>query len=555
MQIKYKDYIIDVKKGTKVCELLEKQIEMAELKPMACRFNNEIKRLDMEIEEDGVLDLLDYNSKDGKRAYIRGLIFIVCMAIKELYPNAKLTIEYQLYHSMFCLIDGISVTEKTLKEIRKKVDEIIKQNLPITKITVSKEEVLKKHKKYIEMMKHYESTEDVIGIMQFDSPSRDIITLYNCKNYYNYLYGVMPLSTGDITNYELVKYDNGFLIRYPKRKRPEIIPELKDTSKLYETLKETSETHRILNIHSLQQLNTKIKDGKIKDYILLDEALHEKKIAYIADEIAKNPKIRLIAIAGPSSSGKTTFSKRLGIELRLNKIKPVTISVDNYFVEREDTPLDEDGNLDFESINAIDTKLLNDHIEKLLKGEEIEAPTFNFHTGHKEYLGNKMKLNKDEILVMEGIHCLNDKLTYLIPKNEKFKIYISALTVLNIDNYNRISTTDTRLIRRIVRDKQYRGYSAETTLSMWPGVNKGEGKNIYPFQEEADAMFNSALVYELSALKNYALPQLQEISNKSPYYSEAKRLCTLLSYFEAIDSKDIPSNSLLREFIGGSIFE
>ena len=201
MQIKYNDYIIDVKKGTKVCELLEKQIEMAELKPMACRFNNEIKRLDMEIEEDGVLDLLDYNSKDGKRAYIRGLIFIVCMAIKELYPNAKLTIEYQLYHSMFCLIDGISVTEKTLKEIRKKVDEIIKQNLPITKITVSKEEVLKKHKKYIEMMKHYESTEDVIGIMQFDSPSRDIITLYNCKNYYNYLYGFMPLSTGDITNY------------------------------------------------------------------------------------------------------------------------------------------------------------------------------------------------------------------------------------------------------------------------------------------------------------------------------------------------------------------
>ena len=216
----------------------------------------------------------------------------------------------------------------------------------------------------------------------------------------------MPLSTGDITNYELVKYDNGFLIRYPKRKRPEIIPELKDTSKLYETLKETSETHRILNIHSLQQLNTKIKDGKIKDYILLDEALHEKKIAYIADEIAKNPKIRLIAIAGPSSSGKTTFSKRLGIELRLNKIKPVTISVDNYFVEREDTPLDEDGNLDFESIDAIDTKLLNEHIEKLLKGEEIEAPTFNFHTGHKEYLGNKMKLNKDEILVTPKVKLL-----------------------------------------------------------------------------------------------------------------------------------------------------
>jgi len=545
MQIKYKDYIIDVKKGTKVCDLLGKQIEMAELKPIACRFNNEIKRLDMEIEEDGILDLLDYTHKDGKRAYIRGLIFIVCMAIKELYPEAKFTIEYQLYHSMFCMLDGVSLTEKTLKGIRKKVDEIIKANIPITKKTISRKEA----------EEHYKNTDNVIGRMQFDAPSRDIVTLYHCKDYYNYMYGIMPLTTGDIKEYELVKYDNGVLIRYPSRKTPEKIPEFKNNDKLYSTLKETSKTHKILNIHTLQKLNGIIKDGKIKDYILLDEALHEKKIANIADEIAKNPKIKLIAIAGPSSSGKTTFAKRLGIELRLNRIKPVTISVDNYFVEREETPLDKDGNYDFESIDAIDTRLLNNHITKLLNGEEIDAPTFNFHTGHKEYLGNKMKLESDEILVMEGIHCLNDKLTYLIPKEQKFKIYISALTVLNIDDYNRISTTDTRLIRRIVRDKQYRGYTAETTLSMWPGVNKGEANNIYPYQEEADAMFNSALIYELSALKNFAVPQLKEIKNTSPYYSEAKRLWTLLSYFEAIDSKDIPSNSLLREFIGGSIFE
>lgn len=545
MQIKYKDYVIDVKKGAKVCDLLGKQIEMAELKPMACRFNNEIKRLDMEIEDNGILELLDYTSKDGKRAYIRGLIFIVCMAIKELYPDAKLTIEYQLYHSMFCLIDGVTVTEKTLSKIRKKVNEIIKENIPIIKKTIPQKEAAKL----------YKNKNNTIGRVQFDATSRDIVTLYHCKNYYNYLYGVMPLSTGDIGNYEIVKYDNGILIRYPNRANPDKIPELKDTTKLYASLKETSKTHKILNIHTLQQLNTIIKEGRIKEYILLDEALHEKKIANIADEIAKNSKIKLIAIAGPSSSGKTTFAKRLGIQLRLNRIKPVTISVDNYFVEREETPIDEDGNLDFESIDAIDTKLLNEHLERLLRGEEIEAPTFNFHTGHKEYLGNKMKLQADEILVLEGIHCLNDKLTYLIPKNEKYKIYISALTVLNIDDYNRISTTDTRLIRRIVRDKQYRGYTAETTLSMWPGVNKGEANNIYPFQEEADAMFNSSLIYELSALKNFALPQLKEIKNTSPLYSEAKRLCSLLSYFEAIDSKYIPSNSLLREFIGGSIFE
>ena len=555
MQIKYKDMIIDVKKGTKVCDLLKQQIENAEHMPLICRFNNEIKRLDMEIEEDGELELLDYTYKDGKRAYVRGLLFIVCMAIKELYPNAKLTVEYQLYHSMFCLLDGVSIADETLKKIRKKVNEIIKENLPITKMTVTKDEIMEKHKKYIEMLGQNENTNNLIGIMQFDSPSRDIVTLYRCKDYYNYLYGVMPLSTGAIKGYEIVKYDNGFLIRYPSRTTPDIVPEFKNNDKLYSTLKETSKTHKILNINKLQSLNNIIKEGKIKDYILLDEALHEKKIANIADEIAKNPKIKLVAIAGPSSSGKTTFAKRLGIQLRLNRIKPKTISVDNYFVEREETPLDENGNYDFESIKAIDTKLFNEHITKLLKGEEIDCPTFNFKTGHKEYLGNKMKLEDDEIIVIEGIHCLNDELTYLIPKEQKFKIYISALTVLNIDDYNRISTTDTRLIRRIVRDKQYRGYSAETTLSMWPSVNKGEAKNIFPFQEKADAMFNSALIYELSALKSFALPQLKEIKKTSIYYSEAKRLWTLLSYFENIDSKDIPTNSLLREFIGGSIFE
>ena len=545
MQINYNDYIIDVKKGTKVCELLGRQIEKADLRPIACRFNNEIKRLDMPIEEDGVLELLDYTSKDGKRAYIRGLIFVVCMAIKDLFPESKFTIEYQLYHSMFCILEGVSLTEENLKKIRKRVDELVKEDLPIIKKTISKDEA----------KELYANTENVIGRMQFDAPSRDIVTLYHCMDYNNYLYGVMPLTTGDIQRYELEKYDNGLLIRYPNRKEPDKIPELKDTTKLYATLKETAKTHKILDIYTLQKLNNIIREGRIKDYILLDEALHEKKIANIADEIAKNPNIKLIAIAGPSSSGKTTFAKRLGIQLRLNDIKPVTISVDNYFVEREDTPLDKDGNYDFENIEAIDTKLLNEHITKLLNGEEIDAPTFNFHTGHKEYLGQKMRLKEDEVLVLEGIHCLNDKLTYLIPKDQKYKIYISALTVLNIDDYNRISTTDTRLIRRIVRDKQYRGYTAETTLSMWPKVNKGEASNIYPFQEEADAMFNSALIYELSALKDIAVPQLKAIEKSSIYYSEAKRLWTLLSYFEAIDINDIPSNSLLREFVGGSIFE
>ena len=545
MQVKYKDIVIDVKKGTRVDELLGKQIQDLELKPIACRFNNEVKRLDMPIEDDGVLDLIDITNKDGMRVYIRGLIFIVCMAFRELYPNANLRINYQLYHSMFCTVEGVEITEETLKRVQQKVDEIIAKNEPIIKKTMSRDEATK----------FYKDSDDERGKLQLEHPNRDIVTLYFCEEYYNYLYGVMPIETGAISKYELVKYDNGFLVRYPSRKTPEKVPELKDTTKLYSALRDNAETHKILNIDTLHQLNNVVRSGKIKEYILLDEALHEKKIANIADQIAKNNKIKLVAIAGPSSSGKTTFAKRLGIQLRLNNIKPVTISVDNYFVEREHTPKDKYGNLDFECIGAIDTELLNSDIMKLLNGEEIQAPTFNFQTGHKEYLGNTMKLAEDEILVMEGIHCLNDELTYLIPKEQKFKVYISALTVLNIDNYNRISTTDTRLIRRIVRDKQYRGYSAAHTLQMWPSVNNGEANNIFVFQEEANVIFNSSLIYELSVLKNYAIPQLKEIEKTSPLYSEAKRLYSMLSYFEAIDSKDVPSNSLLREFIGGSIFE
>ena len=303
------------------------------------------------------------------------------------------------------------------------------------------------------------------------------------------------------------------------------------------------------------KLNQIIKNKRIKDYILMDEALHEKKIAKIADEISNNKKIKVILIAGPSSSGKTTFAKRLELELRLNGIKPKTISVDNYFVERKDTPKDENGEYNFEAIEAIDTKLLNNDLIKLLNGKEIKMPTFNFHEGKKEYKGNTMKLADDEVLIMEGIHCLNDKLTFLIPKDQKFKIYISCLTVLNIDYYNRISTTDTRLIRRIVRDNQFRGYSALHTLKMWPSVNKGEAKNIFAYQEEANVMFNSSLIYELSVLKDYAIPLLKEIGQENTEYSEAKRIISMLEYFESIPSEYILKNSLLREFIGGSIFE
>ncbi len=287
---------------------------------------------------------------------------------------------------------------------------------------------------------------------------------------------------------------------------------------------------------------------------MLAEALHEKKISDLADKIAKENKAKVILIAGPSSSGKTTFAKRLGIQLRLNGIQPKTLSVDNYFVEREQNPIDENGEYDFECLEAVDLKLFNEHLLRLLAGEEVEVPTFDFETGHKIFKGHKMKLEENEVLVIEGIHCLNDKLTESISQDKKFKIYISALTVLNIDYYNRISTTDTRIIRRTVRDYRYRGYSAKETLQRWKSVNEGENRYIYPYQEEADAMFNTSIVYELGVLRDYALPLFKEISREEPEYAEAKRLITLLNYFKPIGTEFIPESSILREFIGGSIF-
>ncbi len=545
MQIEYNNIIIDVKNGTTVNQLLSEEIQKAKCKIIACKFNNEIKSLNYKIKTDGKVELINLKDKDGMRVYRRGLVYIISKAFSEVYPNSLLTINYQLSNAMFCTVDNLSITKEVIANVNKRVKEIIDSNLPIEKRFMTKEEAVEFYKK--------EKT--LKGKLQLDLKQKKEVTLYFCENYYNYFYGVLPITTGFAEAYEIVPYANGFLIRYPNRENPYELTKFNDTPKLFKTLEDYEELHKILNINTLYKLNSIIKDKKIEEYILLDEALHEKKIGAIADNIAKNKNIKLVAIAGPSSSGKTTFAKRLELQLKLNGLKPVTISVDNYFVEREETPLDEDGNYDFESINAIDTKLLNQDLVKLLNGEEIEAPTFNFHTGHKEYRGNKMRLNADEVLIMEGIHCLNDELTYLIPKEQKYKIYISCLTVLNIDYYNRISTTDSRLIRRLVRDYQFRGYNAAHTIQMWPSVNRGEFKNIFKFQEEADVMFNSSLIYELSVLKKYAIPLLKEVENNSPLYSEAKRLISMLSYFEDIPDDAVPTHSLLREFIGGSIFK
>lgn len=542
VKIQYNGKTIDVENGTKIIDILGDEVK--KVGAIAARFNNEVKSLNYKLKENGNLSLIDISNKDGIRIYRKGLLFIIGKAISELYPNAKIMVNYQLSNSLLCEITNMEITDKMIENINKKVADIVEKNLPIEKKSMSKKEA----------EEFYKNSETINGKLQLELHTKKQVSLYWCEDYFDYYYGILPISTGVMNLYEIIKYEKGFLIRYPSRKEINKLPEFKENRKLMATLDEYDVLHTVLNVPTVKKLNEVIRQGKIKDYILLDEALHEKKIANIADDILKNEKIKMILIAGPSSSGKTTFAQRLGIQLRLNGLKPVTISVDNYFVERPQNPIDENGNYNFECLEAIDVKLLNEHLLRLLNGEKVEIPTFDFEVGTKRYNGNTLKLADDEVLVIEGIHCLNDKLTPLIPKEQKYKIYISCLTVLNIDEHNRISTTDTRLIRRMVRDSQFRGYKALHTLQMWDSVVEGEEKNIFPFQEEADSMFNSSLIYELAVLKDYAIPLLEEIDNSNPEYSEAKRLYRMLGYFESIPADYLPNNSLLREFVGGSIF-
>ena len=496
------------------------------------------------LKEDGNLSLIDISNKDGIRVYRKGLLFIIGMATQELFPEAEMRVNYQLSNSLLCEFDNLDVTDEVIDKIIAKVMELVQRDLPIEKKSMSKEDA----------EEFYKNNKTAKGRLQLELTTKKQVSLYWCENYFDYFYGILPITTGVLKIYEIIKYHRGFLVRYPSRKEIGRLPEFTENKKLLATLDEYDVLHRVLNVPTVKELNEITRQGKIKDYILLDEALHEKKIANIADDIVKNEKVKMILIAGPSSSGKTTFAQRLGIQLRLNGLKPVTISVDNYFVERENNPKDENGNYNFECLEAIDVKLFNEHLLKLLNGEEVEIPSFDFEVGTKRYNGNKIKLSDDEVLVIEGIHCLNDELTALIPKEQKYKIYISCLTVLNIDEHNRISTTDTRLIRRIVRDSQFRGYKALHTLQMWDSVVAGEEVNIFPYQEEADCMFNSSLIYELAVLKNYAMPLLAEIDRGNNEYSEAKRLHRMLGYFESIPDEYVPSNSILREFVGGSTF-
>ena len=545
MEIRYKDKVLEVEKGSKIYDIFKNEIKNSENTVVGAIYNNSYVNLSRHMNFKGRVELISINSKIGIKIYRRTLIYIFAMALKKLFPDNRATVNYQMENAVYCDLGDIEVTDEIVEKINEEMRDIVRKNLFIKKVVMNREQA----------EQFYKETQTARGKLQYDLKSNKKIYMYYCEDYFNYCYGVLARTTGAIKIFDIVKYDKGILLRYPSAGKPDQLPKIIQNKKMKWAYNEYNEIHKILNINTVYKLNDAVKEKRIKDVIMIDEALHEKNMANIADKIAKDKKIKMILIAGPSSSGKTTFAQRLGIQLRVNKIKPVTISVDNYFVERQDTPRDENGDYNFECIEAIDLELFNNHLTRLLNGERVEMPQFDFLEGTKKYNGKYLQLKDDEVLVIEGIHCLNDRLTSSIPQNQKFKIYISALTVLNMDRYSKVSSTDVRLIRRIVRDYQFRGYSAEHTIDTWPSVTRGEVENIFPFQESADVIFNTSLIYELGVLKGIATPLLKEIPIEHPEHAEAQRLLGLLKYIRSIPASEVPTNSLLKEFVGGGDFE
>ncbi|MHB8034392.1 AAA family ATPase [Clostridium botulinum] len=509
------------------------------------KIDEEYYELTSTVKKEGVFIPVDITDSMGLKTYVRTLQFIFIKAVLDLYPESTVVIEHSLGKGLYGEIHKtLSLNENDILKIKNRMNEIINKDIKIKKISVKKERA-------IEIFNEYKMKDKVRLLNHI---SHEEVKLYELDGRYDYFYGPMAYSTGAIKNFDIMYYDPGFILRYPREKDPFNIPEFVEYKKLTKIFRETEKWAKILDVGDVGALNDKVVYGEIKDIIRVSEALHEKKIANIADMIYDKENIKMVLISGPSSSGKTTFANRLGIQLRVNALIPVPISLDNYFVNREDTPKDENGDYDFESIDALDIDLFNEDLKHILNGEEVQIPTFNFKKGKREYDGKKIKLPKSGILIVEGIHGLNPILTREIPDKNKFKIYISALTQLNIDNHNRVSTTDVRIIRRLVRDYLSRGYKGEETLKMWPSIKRGEDRNIFVFQENADVMFNSTIVYELCILKKYALAELNKIDKNSTVHYEATRLKSFLNFFKEVDMNLVPGNSILREFIGGSCF-
>ena len=513
--------------------------------PVSARVNNKVEGMHYRVYNSKDVEFLDMTSSSGSRAYTRTLFFVLCKAVQDIYPATDVVIDIPVSNGFYVDIRlGRPVVDEDVNIIRRRMQEIIDARMPIRRFTVPTEEAVAL----------FQEKGDIEKVKLLKTSGSIYTTYYKIGDYVDYYYGTLLTNTSQLYLFGLEKYYDGMLLRIPSLKNPDVLGEMTRQDKMFEIFKEHHRWQSILGIRTIGDFNQAIDANHSTDIINISEALQEKKIAKIAEEIASRKGVKLVLLAGPSSSGKTTSCKRLSIQLAVNGLKPLQISLDDYFVDREKTPKDASGEYDYESIYALDLDLINEQFNALFRGEEVELPKYDFQSGKSKKSGNRLKMNDNNVLVVEGIHALNPELTAHIPQEQIFRVYASALTTILLDNHNYIPTTDNRLLRRIIRDNKYRGVSAQETIHRWPSVRAGENKWIFPFQENADAMLNTAMLYELAVIKTQAEPLLQQVPENCEEYAEAYRLLKFLKYFKGIPYNNLPPTSLLREFLGGSSF-
>lgn len=540
-----------VPRGTRIGDLLHS--EDPQMAPIAAKWNNKIVPLDRPLDADGTVAPVGLDSRDGGLIYRRSLTFMLVRAVKELFPDLKVHINHSLNRGYYGEVfddrlrkgEAVTLTEEDLARIRARMQGYVDANEPFTRVVLPREEAIRLFRE--------KGMDDKADLLRWRSDDR--VSVYRFGDHINHFYGQLAPSAGVLRTFDVKACPPGFVLLFPPHGRPGSLPAYEHNQKLFAVFREYEAWARILGLRTVSQLNALVESGRIREHVLITEALHEKKLATIADMFTQHPaRPRIILLSGPSSSGKTTTVKRLALQLRVNGLRPVVIGMDNFFVPREQTPRDENGDYDFESIDAIDRDALRKVVMGLLHGEEVIMPRFDFEAG-RATSGSPLRLEPEQPIIIEGIHGLNVRLLDSIPDGMKFKIYVSPLTHLNIDDHNRIASSDVRLLRRMVRDAKYRGYTAIDTIRRWPSVRRGEEKNIFPYQERADVIFNSSLPYELLALRSAAVPLLSKITRDLPEYSEAARLLKFLQYFRDVKIDDVPRHSLLREFLGGSAFK
>lgn len=531
--------------GSTLSEIFSQSGLQMEYGPISAKVNNKVEGMHYRVYKQKEIEFLDMHSPSSIRAYTRTLFFILCKATHDLYENCKVAIDIPVSNGYFVNLNlGRAVTPDDVNDIRQRMQQLIDAKLPIHRFEATTEEAIQMFREVGSMSK----------VKLLENSGRLFTTYYDLDGYKDYYYGTLLTNTADIYLFGLEYYFDGLLLRIPSRNNPSKLKSFIRQDKMFEIFKEHHRWQDLLSLRTVGDLNDAIEKGHAPQLIQIGEALQEKKIAQIADKIAQQKNIKMVLIAGPSSSGKTTTCKRLSIQLAVNGMQPIGISLDDYFLDREQTPRDESGDYDFEHLHALNIPLLNEQMNALFRGEEIELPRYNFQKGKSEWSGKKLQLKGKEILVVEGIHALNPELTIDIPDNQIFRVYASALTTILLDNHNYIPTSDNRLLRRIIRDHKYRGVSARDTIHRWPSVRKGESKWIFPYQENADAMFNTAMLFELAVIKRQAEPLLEQVTENCEEYAEAYRLLKFLKYFKPIPEDQIPPTSLLREFLGGSSF-